>query len=139
MSAWLVSDSHIDVLVWGLIERGEIPPTDADETGRMLLRENHLSLETRYADPMPDAIDYVYVEPAVELKPHNWISAVRCYSYQSCEHLAWEESRAARLTQNAIPDDEYHSPISHDAIVNLATASPWGFDERHVHPNGRLP
>lgn len=51
MSAWMVSDRHIDLLV-ECIHRAEIPgaPTDKNDLGRLLWGENLRSVHARYPD-----------------------------------------------------------------------------------------
>ena len=50
MSAWIVSKGHIDVLVNGLLQHGLISPKEIAQTGQLLWRENHLSVNDRYAE-----------------------------------------------------------------------------------------
>ena len=112
MSAWIVSDRHIDHLVAATIhaELAAMPP---DEIGRMLWRENLASVAALYPGdkdgdrPGPldfrdkDADEYVWQEPkaipAGQLK-----AAIGSYRYQSCEHPEWDESAAKALTDKIL-------------------------------------
>lgn len=102
MSAWLVSDAHIDALVQAVVTEGLVPMSEATATGKALLWENHLSLLARSRDELPaenaDALPYVW--RGIEAPLHDGIIAhsIACYEYQSCEHgEAWEASTARAL------------------------------------------
>ena len=119
MSAFLVSDSHLDAIVtvalfgvseapaksgqWHLPWFGNpsrrVDLYNANALGEMLLRENEASIRARYpSDKTPPAPAYVYTVRFLPL-----ISAVAalkllsCYAYQACEHDGWESSAAKRF------------------------------------------
>lgn len=98
MSAWLVAQGHIDVLVQGLIEYRLIEPDKGTETGRLLWLENRRSLLARYREPVNDEANETYVFTGVESLP-CLIQATGCFIYQSCEHDEWEASLANGLMQ----------------------------------------
>src|SRR6516162_2833567 len=103
MSAWIVSRQHIDVMVDAAIRNGLIEPSQADEVGRMLWKENLVSVAYRYprdkggkrpgptdfrdADvetytftPLPkEIVDVWNLNPDAALA-----KTVGCYEYQSC-------------------------------------------------------
>jgi len=136
VSAWIVSASHIDVLVHGLIRKALVDDQTPSELGQELWEENHKSIRARYGDEAPTP-KYEYVAPDVDISDDNLGVAAGCYIYQSCEHAGWESSRANRLVSqlDRVPD----APVEHKAPINLAVASPWGFEDAHVHPEGRRP
>jgi len=112
MSAFLVSKNHIDALVAARkLDRhhddGTLHKLSDDELGRMLWRENMLSLADRYDDPIDeDALRAYRFDPMTArmhkgqpLSPIALVKLVHCYRYQSCEHDAWESSDAARYCE----------------------------------------
>jgi len=88
MSAWIVSKAHIDVLVQALGNR-ELIDVSPDEAGQMLWHENHLSIQARYGDE-PDTPPYRYTQPIEAWDPTELLMEVHCYTYQTCEHAAWD-------------------------------------------------
>lgn len=133
MSAWLVSKLHIDALVYArsLIRhpsRGLRSETIDSDLGRMLWRENMLSLaglyEKRHGDQVDEAAlaDYTYSRhgaflgtPVIAL-----IKAIDCYEYQSCEHQGWEKSDAFHYCKSL-----------RSALIHLLPGweeAPWGID-----------
>jgi hypothetical protein len=114
MSAWVVDDEHISVLLYaGLLEdtfgplawcwdnplrREELTPETADRVGRMLLAENHRSVNYAYQTPPLSDMDwlvYTYSRP----QHVNWLEteilkAIHCYQYQSCESPDWRDTEA---------------------------------------------
>lgn len=117
MSAWRVSQKHIDCLVSGAVKLGLIYPKDADETGRMLWLENYRSVDFRYNQTKPLPF-YTWTMFIVD---DSFLSKqIHCYEYQSCEHPEWEESDAAALcmAMSEIIGNHRHTP-SYEA-------SPWG-------------
>ena len=75
---------------------------NADQTGQMLWRENHLSVNHRY-DELPKvepSSPYIFERPLKRLQhngrldPMQVLKAIDCYEYQSCEHPGWLKSEA---------------------------------------------
>ena len=97
MSAWLVSDGHIDTLVQASVVAGQTPIAEATELGVALLRENYLSLAARYGDPVPETISYSFLGVEAPLDPRIVRGAIASWQYQSCEHEAFVESAAFQL------------------------------------------
>lgn len=134
MSAWVVSQGHIDLMVNGLIQHGFIEEQEGTAVGRELLAENVASVSFRYGTskrselpgfPIPRS--YTYVPPS---GPERWPDsayrvAARCYDYQSCEHPDWENSYPSELAAKlaALPEDDKEWP--------------WGFSDDDIHPEGR--
>jgi hypothetical protein len=108
MSAFIVSNHHIDALVYAreLCARDlrTWPDKTPTEVGRALLRENMASTAARYpkhADMQVDetAIEaYAYHAPAPYTLPIvQLLKALDCYEYQACEHDGWVDSSARAL------------------------------------------
>lgn len=121
MSAFLVSDAHIDALVtvalFGVAEKtaasgnwhgpyvgNPARPVDvhnANRVGEMLIRENEASIKARYpSDKTPPAPDYVYPFHRLPVPAISAVAALKlldCYEYQACEHTGWESSAAKRF------------------------------------------
>lgn len=102
MSAFVVSKTHIDVIVGAAVKLGATDPTSI---GAMLWAENFKSVNHRYdeGDPVPE---YKYREPPIKV-PKSMVDAekvevsapvvfkaIRCLEYQSCEHDGWKTSDA---------------------------------------------
>ena len=107
MSAWIVMNRHIHVLVQAATRPTEFGPlrfsfqphdpedstrvsvvcTQPDALGRMLLRENIASVAYRYPDDTFDELPGSF--SVVEV-----LKAIDCYEYQSCEHPQWKHSEA---------------------------------------------
>lgn len=111
MSAWMVTQEHVDVLVSAAVAFKLIEPDQATETGRMLWSENLESINYRYPDTVentdhiPGPVDfdgaatvaeYVFTPRSVE-EPHFIVKQLDCFAYQSCEHPGWEDSGARDL------------------------------------------
>lgn len=119
MSAWIVSENHINTLIeWGL-RLGIIVAAEADTAGRDLWAENLASVAHRYprdtdgTRPGPsefrdaDVTTYTFA-PAKAAgdafgafdpnNPEHALRQVECYSYQSSERLDWESSWAKSYT-----------------------------------------
>lgn len=119
MSAFIVDRADIDVLVTGLNAAGFIGSAVCDNIGRMLWRENLLSLAHRYPNDKdgqrPGPVDfrdadvdaYTFTPNAAGLVVDQLRQVAKCYAYQSCEHPGWDGSGAERainlLTSDALP------------------------------------
>lgn len=102
MSAWIVDDGHIDVLIAAAREYlGEAKlPGAARALGQALWRENHRSVNYRYGERTrtPRYTPHLSDERG-PLHPVAVLKAIGCYEYQTCEHPEWEASAARRFTQ----------------------------------------
>jgi len=138
MSAWIVSQTHIDALVKSGIEREMVRPDEADDFGKMLWQENLNSIHYRYTDtetngnyPGPigfsqkDVENYKFtmMEGSSLDFPDVVHASARCYAYQSCEHPGYDNSKAAffikTLAQLTANEDN-------------GIDGPWGTDERDI-------
>ncbi|WP_063129866.1 hypothetical protein [Nocardia fusca] len=97
MSAFIVSNGHIDVVVNAIAQYG-ITPNDARRLdyralGQLLWDENVRSVDHRYRESNPRD-RYVLHTTEGDLDPVAVLKAVDCYVYQSCEHPGWADSDA---------------------------------------------
>jgi len=117
MSAFVVSDNHIDALVtvaiFGVSGRtatsgmwcgpyvfnNRASVYSADRLGAMLLNENVLSVQARYPNDSVQVTKYTY--PLGNTTPYMSAVAalklVKCYEYQACEHDGWDTSDAKKF------------------------------------------
>jgi hypothetical protein len=108
----------------------------ADETGRMLWRENLKSVAYRYPDdgdgdrPGPDAFrdsdvdSYTWAKTKL-LNGAALYKTLACYTYQSCEHPDWADSEAQALTARLMPERAKLESWRHAALDN--DTIPWGW------------
>lgn len=108
MSVFIVSDRHIDALVWAGEEFQLLSCTTPDKFGRELLKTNHASYADRYMDTMgPGDYDhYRYRRPLQPPSMVGLLKAIQCYEYQARGARWYSESEAKnyceQLTQAAI-------------------------------------
>lgn len=138
MSAWIVDEEHVRVLVWAgkrFASPGHnlswyyrknwhyLTPETAPAVGEMLMRTNIASVNFRYDENTP--VRYHHRAP----RRTTWsvgeiLKAVNCYEYQSCEHDGWNRSQAkafcAALKEHLIRE------------VPGYEAAPWGIDDSSV-------
>jgi hypothetical protein len=101
MSAFVVNDDHIRLLVQASTLYGFAPP-DLDATCFMLLAENVASWNYRYEEnDAPELIEYrpVWRREDPLLFKLVVLKAIHCYEYQSCEHPGWMASTARWFTR----------------------------------------
>mgnify|MGYP001574710212 FL=1 len=117
MSAWIVSQNHIRLLVEALYKYEVIDDIShhmytPDALGQMLWRENHKSVNychnrrsrtPHYAHDSAAVATWEYPCPGrgvirnLTRKPTLVYRQARCYHYQSSEHAGWEKSQAYSL------------------------------------------
>ena len=123
MSAWIVTRSHIDLLVnaakawdqWGLLG-------DPVEMGQTLWTENGRSVSYRYPDHPAPVLCYGLLPRVVHVPdPIVVLKSIGCLEYQSCERPDYYESRAYKLLRT----------LQSIVIVELPgyDAAPWGIDD----------
>ena len=121
MSAFVVSDRHIDALLTWVINTPEYgAPQKLDGMtvydqpgliGQLLVDENHRSVNHRYDEK--DNHKYKFNRYPRTLTPVEVIKACDCLIYQSCETDNWKVSRAYKIIRdiresaiNALPGME---------------------------------
>lgn len=146
MSAWLVSESHIQLLVnaasagsfggvrlaldeealqEGRLEPGEawVKVTDLPPTllGQTLWEENRDSVAYRYngREETGDPVTYC-AGPTLVADPVTILKQIDVYEYQACEHPHWDESVAKAFCE----------ALRKDVVTRLTgyDAAPWGWD-----------
>ena len=110
MSAWIVSHDHLDLLLTAAVAWEITPPGEADETGRMLWKENLASGAYRYPrdrdGDRPGPIDfrdrhvdtYRFQPYPGPVDPEVVATAAASLACQSREHPGWTYSTACRWT-----------------------------------------
>jgi len=113
MSAFIVSDTHINALV-RYASRHNVRAfygnpmaifrvkDNEQETATLLLEENVKSVNSRYKDNEVMSITYDFGTPV--LTAIQAIKAAQCLRYQSCEHSDYEDSIAFKLIEAIIAD-----------------------------------
>ncbi len=134
MSAWIVSENHIRVLVEALYKYEVVKEKTPDEIGYMLWKENHRSVNALYRQrtrtpkythdsSAKGAIRDIVRQPLIVLKQ------IGCYVYQSCEDRAWETSEASRLMRDLHLQVCAGLGIDPQGSYGPAyDAAPWGID-----------
>lgn len=154
MSAWTVSSDHIDLLTTAAMRLADWNPQyinvplTADTLGQDLWKENFDSVNYRYDDHEP--VPEYHWTPVAELQEEELrpevlvevIAAAHCYSYQSCEHPAWSDSKAywtseailhwaeSKLHERSWPKSPRHGEMDWHGR-NVAA---WGWDRDHGFP-----
>ena len=127
MSAWIVSRKHIDVIVRAMKTHHVGTEYTDTELGRLLWRENLLSVAYRYPEdkdgqrPGPndfrdnDVETYTYTEPHETYSKAAVKKTVDCYEYQSSEHRGWDSSIAHNLCfdllEISVPSTKKHTTM----------------------------
>ena len=95
--------------------RRELTHETADRVGQMLMHENRLSVDYRYAESELEEIYTfgLWTQRAGTVNPVVILKAIAGYEYQSCEHPGWPESEAHAFCEalkdkmiNALPGYE---------------------------------
>jgi hypothetical protein len=144
MSAWLVSNAHIDVLINGLAQYAVLPAdTDWKTIGQTLWTENNRSVNYRYSERSHHP-RYALHTTEAPLDAIAVLKAIGCYDYQSCEHPGWEKSRAHTLVRAleakilaVHPDLAVEVPSRYELSRKVPAYSvspeydraPWGFED----------
>lgn len=114
MSAYIVSDLHINTIVtWAITRHGsnavryywrgvsrDVRHKGAQRIASVLYSENVRSVNTRYNDcESPVGFVFRNVPYACNKTPVEIIKACHCLAYQSCETSDWEETEAFAVLQ----------------------------------------
>lgn len=136
MSAWVVEEEHIRVLVWAGLRISSdrlqwwyrrkwryLDLREAARVGTMLMRTNVASVNYRYDENT--SVPYHHRSP----KHTTWsvgelLKALGCYEYQSCEHKGWNGSEAKKFC------DALRIQLTHH--VEGYEDGPWGIDSDSV-------
>ncbi len=123
MSAFIVNETHLQSIIayamqfgakrvkreaggpWHIVEPGTL-------MGKMFLAENVMSVNARYPNDKQD-LPYSFrfnAGKAKTLTAIQFIKALQCLEYQSCEHEGWQGSIAQKLIAALIEDAIYKLP-----------------------------
>src|SRR5260370_1227542 len=105
MSAYVVSDNHIDALVgYAIVKKAsfyfhpgriDITKDNADKIGQTLLDENYRSVNHRYRNEIGKATRYKFKRLQVPvIDPVAILKAINCLDYQSYETDDWKTTEA---------------------------------------------
>ncbi|MEO4039881.1 hypothetical protein [Micrococcus luteus] len=144
MSAYMVEDEHINVMVWAASKKTEHHGTpfavelsngrtlragtqeQRDELGRFLVQANEASLAARYGDTFPP-ITYRYQPPIWRTwSALETVWAVECFDYQACEVEDWPQCDAARVC------DALRLHLLATALSEASDLSGWGIGENRL-------
>jgi hypothetical protein len=128
VSAWIVSQAHIDVLVLAGVQyatpydvsadlRRGPNPTGLTAAGVDLWAQNHRSVNFRY-DERTEPPAFTAPTAEVILDPVAVVKAIDCYVYQSCEHPGWTDSRAAAYCRRLRAAIMENLPVDADSNGN---------------------
>lgn len=131
MSAWIVSDNHINALVdvglrgpagcreWYHVVYGigALTSGRANEVGSDLLKENYRSVNYRYREN-DEAPAFTFDPNQRRISTVEALKAIHCYEYQACEHPEWEQSDAHKFCTKLRHSLEHYLPGYEEA--------PWG-------------
>jgi len=83
-------------------QRRELTKDNADEVGRMLLKENYKSVYHRYDEVPTVQLEEPYQFNRIKgnIDPIQVLKGIDCYEYQSCEHPSWRESEAHNFCES---------------------------------------
>ena len=138
MSAFLVDRACISAIVMvaqrAVRDGGESFNVTPDDLGRMLWRENMLSLGSRYGDAVDEEALAGYrfglTSALLSASPAALIKNLHCYSYQACEHDGWEMSDAHKLCERLESWLVGKLPGYREA--------PWGFSDAQSEASGEV-
>ena len=143
MSAWIVSENHIRLLVEALYKYEVVDGIyhhmyTPDTLGKMLWRENYKSVNCRY-NKRARAPHFTHDSTAViawtypslgrgvirdlARNPRLVYKQACCYQYQSCEHDAWKRSAACSLIARLLEVIEKTT-----GTEEMDDRQPWGIE-----------
>jgi len=154
MSAFVPSKTHYDLLVKTIKEGPEdwdemssldwVPYArldihniflGPDDLGQTLLDETIESVSYRYPDdhemiPEWSLKPYEYEDPGIRLTCLEFLQALSCYTYQSCEHIGWEYSSAKDIVERM--SFRVAMALVRHAYADEMEKLPWEWTEEEV-------
>ncbi len=143
MSAYIVANGHIDILVAAAQQYGTLGDQDPQAAGQMLWDENFASVNFRYSDAQPvEAYELHTTDKA--LHPVVVLKALGAYEYQSDQREDWETSAPhafitriqsviyAQYPELAKPVPSRHQPGKTEPAYythKVYDLAPWGFED----------
>ncbi len=107
MSAWMVCDKQISVVLTKAVGLGVLLPCEVQQMGQNIVNANCKSLEALYGanEEMIDKHKFVYYKAG--LSPDGYIlykvsdfqahKYAHCIDYQSCEYKTWKKSKSYKF------------------------------------------
>jgi hypothetical protein len=124
MSAYLVTDSTIDVIVHAAVKYGVITAASADAVGTAIKHQNRYALHCRYGDELPAVTEYAFTAFSRKVQRITIDSCIRCWNYQCSEFEGCDETAISRLIQLVRERNAARIPAYDEAAVR----GPWGVD-----------
>ena len=125
MSAFIVSDNHINALVqaleqWSRASYIKINTAMLNRAAQTLLNENYRSFNARYPKETEEAPTIRYTRRITPYIQAEIFKACDCYEYQACETDDYEKTEAAKWIEK----------IRHVTARSLPgyDTAPWGID-----------
>lgn len=141
MSAWMVSDAHIDLLATAWVQLID-PAADPQEIGQQLAHDCAASIASRYSNAKEErkqAFAYRFRQWPGNIDPEFLAKQVACYRYQACEG-DWESRKSFTAVERlmgrlvAMGVDWDSQPLNSRRFDDY----PWGVDEEHRNGGGTL-
>lgn len=133
MSCVIVSKKHIDLLVDALFAYEVATPEmgDSDQIGGTLWSENYRSFNFRYGECRRRPA-YKFSDREVRdlaRQPMTVFKSISCYEYQSCDHDAWEKSKAynwMKSLEKVVLENGLHMSKDQAYPSEAWRNAPWG-------------
>lgn len=108
MSAWMVCDNQISVVLTKAVGLGILLPCEVQQMGQNIVNANCKSLEARYGanEEMINKHKFVY-NPDISVVDFQAHKYAHCIMYQSNEYKSWRKSKSYKFLHklcNAISD-----------------------------------
>lgn len=136
MSAWMISDAHIDLLTTAYLRLCN-PEVDPQAVGRQFADDCAASIRARYADrhgcaaaAEQQAADYQYKPWSNVIDPWLLATEIACYDYQSCETEDWK-TRPSYVACEALNEKLKEQGVDWEKQPRGVEHMPWGVDENH--------
>ncbi len=103
MSAFIVPNAHVTTLAVFIAQQNLRPGLTVQQIGEILLNENIESVRCRYPDDRENYMGFEIDERLAFTRQSTVqiIKAANCLEYQSCEHDAYWQSDAHKMTKAA--------------------------------------
>lgn len=146
MSAWMVSNAHLDLLATAWVQLID-PDADPQEIGQQLARDCAASIRARYEDRHGCAAEaeaqaeaYRFERWPGNIDPAFLAKQVACFRYQACETADWKE-RPSYIAVERLMGRLVAMRVDYDAEpMNSRRFDeyPWGVEEEHRSGGGTI-
>lgn len=140
MSAWLVTDTHINVIVQSMIVEDLLSVRRSGQIRRLMKWMNHRALHVRYGNELPDLTEVELVDETVEAPLDDAVvrKSLTCWEYQCAEYdWADAEEPVVLLATQLRERLDARNPRGYDNDPNLPFGlDSWdqAIDHRHTPP-----